>query len=99
MERQKNGTWVKIAVMVLLTALFVVFVAATLSFPMTVFTYKNNGPVEIVDGKHTGPAIAANFTIKRKGQYIISAKWWPEEEPGYITGLQILKATGMVCLM
>ena len=99
MERQKNGTWVKIAVMVLLTALFVVFVAATLSFPMTVFTYKNNGPVEIVDGKHTGPAIAANFTIKRKGQYIISAKWWPEEEPGYITGLQIKNGDEVVSWM
>lgn len=99
MERQKNGTWVKIAVMVLLTAFFVVFVAATLNFSMKVFTYNYNGPVEIADGKYTGPAIGVDFTIKRKGKYVVSAKWWPEEEPGYITGLQIKNGDEVISWM
>ena len=99
MGRQKNGTWVKIAVMVLLTVLFVTFVIATLNFPMTVFTYKNRGSVEIVDGKYIGTPINADFTIKRKGKYVISTKWWPEEEPGFITGLQIRRGDEVVSWM
>ena len=89
MEGQKKGTWIKIVLMVLLTIFFILFVGITLQTNMNVFTFRHNGPVEIVDGKYTGPSIGANFTIKRKGKYIISAKWWPDEEPGYITGLQI----------
>ncbi|MCR5721150.1 MAG: hypothetical protein K6G72_02205 [Lachnospiraceae bacterium] len=99
MGRQKNGTWVKIAAMVLLTAFFVVFVAATLNFSMKVFTYNYNGPVEIADGKYTGPAIGGDFTIKRKGKYVVSAKWWPEEEPGYMTGLQIKNGDEVISWM
>jgi len=99
MGRQKNGTWVKIAAMVLLTAFFVVFVAATINFSMKVFTYNYNGPVEIADGKYTGPAIGVDFTIKRKGKYVVSAKWWPEEEPGYITGLQIKNGDEVISWM
>ena len=89
MDKQKSSSWVKIAVMVLLTVFFVIFVGATFQAPLKVFTYKYNGPVEIVDGKYEGASIGANFTIKRKGKYVVSAKWWPEEAPGYITGLQI----------
>ncbi|MBO4678742.1 MAG: hypothetical protein J5626_03655 [Lachnospiraceae bacterium] len=89
MDKQKNGAWVKIAVMVLLTILFVVFVGVTLNSSMTVLTYNYNGPIEIVDGKYTGGDIGVNFTIKRKGKYVVHTKWWPEVAPGFITGLQI----------
>ena len=99
MDKQKNGTWVKIVVMVLLTVFFVLFVGATLETKLNVYTYRYNGPVEIVDGKYTGPSIGANFTIKRKGKYIISTKWWPDEEPGYITGLRIKDGDKVICWM
>ena len=99
MDKQKNGTWVKIVVMVLLTVFFVLFVGATLETKLNVYTYRYNGPLEIVDGKYDGPSIGVNFTIKRKGKYIISAKWWPDEEPGFITGLQILNGDEVVSWM
>ena len=89
MDKQKSGSWVKIVVMVLLTVLFVVFAGATLNTSLRVLSYKYSGPIEIVDGKYTGGNIGVNFTIKRRGKYIIHVEWWPEEDPGYITGLQI----------
>ena len=89
MNKRKNGFGVKIAVMVLLTILFLVFVVATLNTSFTVLTYNYGGPIEIQDGKYTGADIGVNYTIKRRGKYIIHAAWWPDEDPGFITGLLI----------
>lgn len=89
MNKQKSGAWVKIVVMVLLTVFFVVFVGVTLNTSLRVLTYNYGGPIEIVNGKYTGSDIGVNFTIKRRGKYVIHAKWWPDEAPGFITGLQI----------
>ena len=58
--------------------------------------------VAIENGKVVSQPINNSFELKTGGKQVIAVKWWPEENPGFVTGLvikdpegkQILACTG-----
>lgn len=53
-----------------------------------------NAPVEIVNGESTKEFYETTLNISKTGKFYFDIKFWPEEDPGFITGLLILGPDG-----
>ena len=50
--------------------------------------------VAIENGKMVSQPITNSFELKTRGKQVIAVKWWPEENPGFVTGLVIKDPDG-----
>lgn len=55
-----------------------------------------NAPVEIVNGESTQDYYQIPIEISKAGKFFFDVEFWPEEDPGFITGLVILGPDGEV---
>jgi len=50
--------------------------------------------VVVENGKVVSEPAVDSFTLKYGGSYSIAAKWWPEENPGFVSGLVVTDTDG-----
>lgn len=94
MMKKRLSKTQKVAIDILLIAVMVILFVAVLGRTGSDQTTKMSQIVAIENGKVVSQPITNSFELKTGGKQVIAVKWWPEENPGFVTGLVIKDPEG-----
>lgn len=76
-----------------LVAVLIVFIVGN-DKPSTLTSVSQT--VSVNDGVAKSVLSSGEITVSRSGKYSIIANWWPEENPGFLTGIAFFDETGEI---
>lgn len=92
---KQNNTG-RIIAMIVLTIAFLALMFGFAFSPKNARKTELNANVIIENGEVSGGVFRGKFNISRAGRYDVSVRWWPEDDPGFISGFVLYDLDGSV---
>ncbi len=92
---KQNNTG-RIIAMIVLTIAFIALVFGFACSPKNTRKTEVNANVIVENGEATYLGFRGEFNIARAGKYDIHVNWWPEDDPGFISGFVLYDLDGSI---
>ncbi len=81
-------------ILVIVVALLAIITFLIVVAPTHDYSSKIHNVIEVKDSEAQPSVFQTNLTLKEDGKYQISADWWQDETPGFVTGLIVYDEAG-----